>query len=607
MLQRLNRAWCVAATVMALATCWGHSAAAGQAVGGADAAAADPRSPEPARAMAMFNQVAGWVRELRVPDDAAAEAAHAAAVTLRYEGEVVGRGVSVSADPAGGRDVLAAAARGAIAEARERLPVHRDALMEEALKAAAERIAVTVEVGGVGIPVSPSEWAELAEMVAPGVEGVMVRVGARLDAMFPERMLETGIDAGAAGRVLLSRLTGDPTLGLKTPAVLRAEHGVAFYRFKASVVGQTSAGKPPEFFHRGGRIVRMAEMTEAGLRAWADEMAGHLLAMRIRQDEGARFMGRYSPVTGSAEAPELADDALIGLALTSYGRLNTGGQPVGDVVRGVLLQLGQDAAQAVQSDAALAALVIQLRDENAHLEFGPHSTTMRNFALDSLQTLRRAIGNDGAPAEGTPRSVLGLLACGIARQAGDLPKEQREAVVRRAFVETPPGMLPGQMPWLGWAELAVAGEGDVPAAAALREMRAMVWRHQLRGEALPAASADLAGGIVFTAGRQPLPTWHAARPLAFIATMLGDPRLTTAEELPGELARLLSALRFLRQLTAGEAEGHLYRDPIRARGGVRASPFDQRMPPEATAMTLMAVCETIRSLEAIAARRGRGG
>jgi hypothetical protein len=162
------------------------------------------------------------------------------------------------------------------------------------------------------------------------------------------------------------------------------------------------------------------------------------------------------------------------------------------------------------------------------------------------------------------------------------------------------------MPWLGWADVALHRSGELPAAVALREMRSQLWAHQLKAQDLSADDPDLAGGIVFTTNRQPLPTWQAARPLAFVATMLGDPRLTEEQEVAGETVRLLEALRYLRQLTASEAEAHLYKDPARAIGGVRASVFDQRMPPEATAMTLMTVCETIKSLEAIKARRAGG-
>ena len=103
-----------------------------------------------------------------------------------------------------------------------------------------------------------------------------------------------------------------------------------------------------------------------------------------------------------------------------------------------------------------------------------------------------------------------------------------------------------------------------------------------------------------------MPTWQGARPLAFLASMMGDERLTSggllSGEVPGEIARLLDSIRFLRQLAAGEPEGHMYKDPERAAWGVRKSLWDQMMEPGATAMTLIAVCETLRSVERVADR-----
>jgi hypothetical protein len=106
------------------------------------------------------------------------------------------------------------------------------------------------------------------------------------------------------------------------------------------------------------------------------------------------------------------------------------------------------------------------------------------------------------------------------------------------------------------------------------------------------------GGSVFTKGEgTPLPTWECVRPIAFIATMLGDDRLTEPAERQQETFHLLLALRYLRQLQADESCGWLYPHPEQARGGVRASTCDHTMPPDATSLTLMAVCEAIKSLE----------
>src|SRR5207249_4098581 len=92
-------------------------------------------------------------------------------------------------------------------------------------------------------------------------------------------------------------------------------------------------------------------------------------------------------------------------------------------------------------------------------------------------------------------------------------------------------------------------------------------------------------------------TWNTARPLAFGATMLADQRLTGDKERGLELARVLAGLRFLRQLEADDATAWMYPNRSRALGGVRSAPWDQRMPPDASAMSLLAVCETMKYLD----------
>ncbi len=88
-----------------------------------------------------------------------------------------------------------------------------------------------------------------------------------------------------------------------------------------------------------------------------------------------------------------------------------------------------------------------------------------------------------------------------------------------------------------------------------------------------------------------------------MATMMGDARLTDAEEELREITRVLASLRFLRQLAADEDVVWASAAPREAMWGVRAALWDQRQTPEATAMTLLAICETLDSLDAIGTRR----
>ena len=193
---------------------------------------------------------------------------------------------------------------------------------------------------------------------------------------------------------------------------------------------------------------------------------------------------------------------------------------------------------------------------------------------------------------------------------------------------------PHQLPWLGWAEIRLdhyeryiktdwrsfppqawremdryVKPNDIPTALALRQMRSDCWKHQLSITDTTEDTLDMAGGIVFTKGLtdgragNPYPTWQCVRPLAFIATMLRDPRLTEPQERPEQIVRLMQAARFLRQLQVDEASAWMYPDPTLAIGGIRASTWDNSLPVDATSMTLLFVVELIKSLDELSAAK----
>lgn len=571
--------------------------------------------------MRLYQRLDGWVRGWSVPGENDAGGGpdvaglSAAAVTLRYDGEVVGRGVDVS----GGVRSLALAAAQAMSAARAKLPIERDALFEQHLRAAAGRMTISLEVAGPWVPIAPAEWSDAAAELAPGLDGAAARLGARAGAVFPSMMLASNMDPGRGLASAVSRATDDATLILKPPGELAQELGATFYRFRTAHLAQPGPGEVPVFLRRGGRTIELRELDEAELRRWADGLADNLMKRRWPGVEKYGLQGTYDPVSGKYEASHAspADQALVAVSLVQYGETP-----------------GMDSAASHRARTAAAAILADLgtvEEGESGLEDDPAAHGLAWVAL-------RAVGADApdavlaeATAHGPAlRRMFGLYDANLRQAMEDRPSRAAvtvwalarrcveraeaepvvEARLRALYRDVEPGQLASLMPWLGWSELAWARfekEPGVPptisAAVALREMRTLMWEHQLRAEDLPFDQRDLAGGIVFTAARHPAPNWHSARPLAFVATMLSDPRLTDEKETTREIVRLLASLRFLRQLSAGEAEGCLYADSARARWGVRVSLWDQRMPVDATAMTLMAVCETLRSLDALRVRQ----
>ncbi len=458
------------------------------------------------------------------------------------------------------------------------------------------------------MPFTPTDWGHATLALEPGVDGVGVRIGDRIALMFPEAMVVTATEPGAAFPALVSRLTGDPTLALKGPAELAKEQGAVFYRFRTTHLAQPRAQRAPEFLHRCGKMFEQRDMTAGELRRWAGELAGFLA--------GRASGASYDPVPGREYEETDAGRALAALALVQYSEIpDLAAEQRAAARRGAAELLAGIGAETLGTYCGPAWVALRGLGIEGSPELVQTFTAKGDILRELFATLDTCLTE--APRLEPVRQCIYTWA--RARRAIEhrAPVEGLDREIRTLFRETPPGELVSLMPWLGWTELTWAriesdgGPGRaIPSAAALRDMRDLVWRHQLRGFDLPWEQRDLAGAIVFTkaaAGQRAMPTWQAARPLAFIATMLGDPRLTDDAEVAAELSRLLQSLRFLRQLTASEADGHMYRSPDRAVGGVRASLFDQRMPPEATSLTLIAVCETIRSLEQIESRRGAAG
>lgn len=599
---------CLRATSLALGLL---AAAASQGQPVAPAARPQPAvaqaegSIPPEQAMDAYAGVEGWVRAWEVSGAPRADPAGLAAcrVALFESGRLVGSGSA-----RGGGDALARSTGAALAEAEQKLlPARRDALWREQALAMAARLTVSVELAGPLTPLATAELDDPDGSLNPGVDGLAVRIGDQWSLEFPMQLLASEVTPSVEYPAMAARLLGDPTKGIELPRDLASEKGAVFYRFSVAQVAGVGPGGSALFLTRGGRVVELSEVTTPRLRAFAVGLLGHIDATRIGGDLALGIMGPVHPWRGMADPSvstptqqALAAVALLSLADTPH-----------------IAQADRDRA------AALARLI--MRDLQA-VEEGEVRTEDEGVAgavawvalwrlgagRDSTDELRplfevcEGMMREHAAAEpAAPRATVSeaVLAWAMARraEATGLDREVAERGVRSIYAAAHPGTLAGLLPWLGWAELALAPEGAVPAGTALRQVRERVWEHQITEQDAGFADRDLSGGIAFTEGGVSLPTWVTIRPVGFLATMLGDPRLTSPQEVSVETVRLTSAMRFLEQLSAGEVECRFYPDPGLARGGIRAAVWDQRMPPEATSMALLATCEFLQSLDRVAA------
>lgn len=554
--------------------------------------------------LAAYRLVDGWVRSWQVPPEPQkADPPHTAAacVTLRLSGKVVGRATVHAEDGT----ALWRAARDAWVQADVVLPVDKDALRADNVRELTPRITIDVQLAGTMTPILGETFAAAAAPLSPGVDGVAIRAGDRWAVVFGGTMLATSLLPEGGLRAAAAEL-GLPPLEL---GLLRSRSAVVAYRFPSRHIAQSAPAAPPVFLYRGGRVVPLSEVDGPGLRRAASRVARHIMSHEWPASERFGLTGDYLLLSDTYQ-PLLAsplDQALAAASLWRYVR-TAGADPglierarrVGTKVLADLSHLEADEADPLSDGAACAMIVVAFAQADRARAKLEGVAELRDRAEARITDLFEVGKGWSAELSEGARALGALALAEIASREGASAESiaKAKAAVRGLFIDTPPQALVAQMPWLGWAEIRMAGQGgEVPSAVALRDLRALAQTFQLREGDLDEGWLDATGGIVFTRGRSPLPTWQSLRPVAMLATMLGDERLTDAKDLPRALSELRPALRFALQLEIDDAAMHIARDPERARGGIRPSLWEPRAALQPSAMALWTLCETLDSLE----------
>ncbi len=504
------------------------------------------------------------------PPEKLSGAFRGASVQLRLDGEVVGRGKAIT-DTDG--DALTPALRAAMREARERLKLPPDALEFERLRESAGRMLLSLEVAGELVPISPGSFSELDESLSPAVVGVAARRGDATAGVFPLEMLAFGQTASGAMHSCVSKVTGDPALVLHpvlgTPGRIARDHAVSYSKFRTVQVVQTDVGAKPLVVHRGMLMYPRSRLTMAELAAWETGLLGHMTE-RLKDPDVA-----------------LADRALSVLAICESALDER-------AARTAVEGLRHAATTAGTPDMGESAIFL-IAAAHARERLGDASLGESLYAAACRKVLAGVRPLDGAWAAAVPQSLRGMIVYALIAD-GEAERERRtaEPLLRAVYRDAGAGGVIGHMPWVGWAEVKLAGGGAVKAAQALRDARDLLLEAQFTEERAGEDDADMTGGLVFAGKR--LPTWDSARPLALLADMACDSRFTDEKERLVQVGRVMRTLRFLRQLTVDESSAWLYSERG-ARWGVRGAAWEKPQPLPASAMTLLALARMRKGLE----------
>lgn len=560
---------------------------------------ADLLPPSADEAMAAFNYVKARVLgttgvggQMPTPPKIGATGV---CVMLWYENTVMGKRRMPPPGVAFGEGALARATDQAIANALARRPDANDAVQEEILNDIARRAQISVELAGPLVPLDVPTFAEADELFEPGNEGVMVRIGKRTEGSFPGTMMASGRTPAQALAGAISAAVADSTIAVPgtrdgEPGAIAVARGAVYYRFRTTHVAMLEPGGLPLFLRRCQRVVPLGDVTRQNAGQFADELAAQL-ASRVREVRGE------VQLSGESQVHSMSERMLAAYALASRRPAPESRERLA-AERLIDHAIAFGPAKLLPHDAAMAWLACE--------RLGMQGEEMESLRARFASALTETWNED------VPQTARGVIALAIVRHArltlkpGEACKDEMALrAVRSLYRETAPAMLVSHMPWLGWAEVELAGSGDVPASASLLEMRSLIWKHQTGSDAslVMDGGEEMDGGVVFTARGGVRPTWQTLRPGAFLATMLGDTRLTDEKELLREVLRMTRMVRFVRQLAVDVGNRWWQDDLADSRWAVRSAVWDRRLPPEAQSLAVLAVDAFTASLDARAAKK----
>lgn len=505
-----------------------------------------------------------------------------------------------------------------------------DAVAREARTPTSDAARLTVELAGRPSAIAGERGlADVTLAIRPGLDAVAVRAGDAVAVVFPDAALAGGmlpsdmITAAlreAMGNDLPATVEPGPGAWSRYADMALRQGEVTAYRAPVTVLAQPPDAVAPTLVHRGGRIVSLMELTPSAMVDWAGDMARYLQRRQHTGLEPYGLTGTLDARTGRMLSPidEPFNQALAAHALLRYGtstwvpeqgaaRARTTGLVllrqlalVTPVRIGAMADLGDEAPLEPEpwADVASAAMVLIAMEALGPEAFEayPELAAMRDRCAAAVrQRIGISITGSAVFDPQTPTTTYALVARAMVALGNSDAAERDDAEIGRAaaraiLTRVEPELLVAQMPWV---LTALGPDHELAGVDALRQMRTLVWDHQLEGPGVEGDNRDLAGGIVFTRGGAPLPTWQTARAAAAMGALLLDERITPPNERASEFLKLLRTLRFLRQLTVDDGLAHLLADPAQVAGGVRAAPWDQRQPSVATSLTLLAACDAL--------------
>jgi hypothetical protein len=563
-------------------------------------------------------------------------------IVLRRSGRVLGIGTDVAADDLMMRRAAAQAMSQVLSDqalqgmfARlesDKDNPNRQRDIEQLQREIGRSISIELEVAGKLAPLIGQSLEQMARKLDPGIDGAAMRVNQTWRFAFPSELRSS--NTNTEPERMLESLVLMSSFPLRDVRTISQRSDVGIYSFRSTTLSQSGPDRLPQQLFRGDTIVPQAAVTREAVAALADGIARHLIesmwpepaqdesGTRLHQPQPVGLMGDYQVVSDQHQplfAPPL-DQALAAFALHRYAKIPECDDSTAGLAMHHALRIMRELAQVTDREidplsqplacAAIVYAVSELPALRTDPVVGPLFRNASQIVVNSISesgAFRTADMSD-KPSAVPPMSqamLAGALVRLLSMNEDSLARLDREMVrsaLDAAWASAPKPQLVDLLPWIGWAEAEFARFTGAPLGHEedVRLLLDMIEQSWIGGDR--SGPLDLHGGMAFvsstlSADSSPRATSQTLRPAAWVCSVPGDPLYAPVVASPAKLKEgNLATMRFLMQLTLRDPAPVPLRNPKRAIGGVRQSPWDSTQPVAAQALGLLAAAEHLKNV-----------
>ncbi len=498
-----------------------------------------------------------------------------------------GRLVGIGEDAGGDGLMLRRALGRAFAKAlgHESIVRVRESFGDEIGKA----LSIEIELCGTATPILGRTIKDAATRVAPGIDGIALRRGEEYFRLSPARLLS--IDSAERPEGAIRMLISDAGLPSEDLPQLGVRDSVALLSFRSMRVGQSTPSAQPISLSRAGRVIDALDCTRSAQGAFLEALITRLArdVVQLAPNQSPIITGDYDGIAATHE-PALArlrEQALVAFTLATASQWTH----LSDAVRARATESAERAMESVRRapeppTPAVDAYVLLALNALEPLANPEHATARAALVKRLSETSAKERDADS----------IALIACALLQAKCALGDE----LLTQAWTQDENVRVRN----LAWLALGESLQAESTHAKDLRNLAALVTARQLI-DAPVGTPADQLGGFDLGArtgaqagGRLSSVDSQSSRPTYALALLLANEDVTTSDNLNNAVRTQALALRFLRQLMLDAPLTGLMRDGDDAQDRIRASLGTYRCPLAAQAMTILAVGESLRAIDA---------